>query len=78
MHMVRGQRRYDPDDLVSLSVLAEETGLTDGYIRSLRGKSNVELPLPLPATEVYQRGKRALPVWRWADVEPWVRAKRAR
>jgi hypothetical protein len=63
-----------PDDLVDLTTIAERHGTTPGTVRSWRYRYPPGVPyFPEP---VGRYGNS--PVWRWADVEPWLATRRKR
>jgi hypothetical protein len=60
----------DCDDIVDLTEIATRAGTTPGTVRSWRYR-HPEFPQPVARLAVG-------PVWRWADVEPWLATRRKR
>jgi predicted DNA-binding transcriptional regulator AlpA len=60
----------DCDDIVDLTEIAKRAGTTPGTVRSWRYR-HPEFPQPVAMLAVG-------PVWRWADVEPWLATRRKR
>jgi predicted DNA-binding transcriptional regulator AlpA len=62
--------RIEPDNLVSLSEIAERSGLTRAAISNYaKGERGKEFPRPVA------RVTSESPLWDWTDVAAWLRAR---
>jgi hypothetical protein len=64
--------RVEPDELVTISRIAERAGRTREHIRQLvvglRGSGR----FPPPVGKLNGRPGRSTPIWRWTDVAQWL------
>jgi hypothetical protein len=61
--------RVEPDDLISLTGIAERTGRTKESVRLLAAGQRGPGGFPAPAAWISGKQK----IWRWADVAAWFR-----